>query len=157
MPDPVGERVFDGHRGLTIASAAAEREATFVPDAGMVCCSLRHRGEEILGRRNGLAGYVERKSTMGIPLLYPWANRLSRDRLTVGGREIDLRGEHEPLKRDANGLPIHGLLTAARGWEVERHERLGTGAVLAARFEWERSQERCRLFPSRTRCGSRRR
>jgi galactose mutarotase-like enzyme len=84
---------------------------------------------------------------MGIPLLYPWANRLSHDRLSIGGTEIDLSGEYEALKRDANGLPIHGLMTAAPGWRIERHEGHATGAVLAARFEWAESAERYRLFP----------
>ena len=52
-------------------------EATFVPGAGMLCCSLRHRGEELLAQNAGLAAYAERGKTMGIPLLYPWANRLA--------------------------------------------------------------------------------
>ncbi len=75
----IGAREIDGHRGLTIAGAERELEATFVPGAGMICCSLRHRGEEVLGQRNGLRGYIEQRSTMGIPLLYP-PSRLIRVR-----------------------------------------------------------------------------
>ena len=43
--------------------------ATFVPGAGMVCCSLTHDGAELLETRGGVARYVERRSTMGIPFL----------------------------------------------------------------------------------------
>jgi aldose 1-epimerase len=52
-------------------------EATFVPDAGMICSSLRHRGEELLAQNTGVLAYAQRGTTMGIPLLYPWANRLA--------------------------------------------------------------------------------
>ena len=63
---------------------------------------------------------------MGIPLLYPWANRLSAWRFAVAGREIAIDPGATPLRRDANGLPMHGLLSAAAGWRVERHEATGT-------------------------------
>ena len=48
-----------------------------MPEAGMIGRSLAHRGEELLGQRGGLEAYVAERKTMGIPLLYPWANRLS--------------------------------------------------------------------------------
>ena len=56
-------------------------EATFVPGAGMLCCSLRHRGEELLAQNDGVDAYARQGKTMGIPLLYPWANRLAGLRL----------------------------------------------------------------------------
>src|SRR4051812_40637982 len=82
----------------------------------MICCSLRHRGQELLGQRGGLANYVGVGSTMGIPFLHPWANRLGASRFELAGREggLDLGGVH--VKRGAGGLPRDGLLTAGRGW-----------------------------------------
>ena len=80
----VGERTEEGLAGLTLESAAhGGIEATFVPEAGMIGCSLRHRGEELLGQRHGLRGYVESGSTMGIPFLHPWANRLGAPRIVT--------------------------------------------------------------------------
>lgn len=52
-------------------------EATFVPTAGMLCASLRHHGEELLAQNAGVDAYAAHGKTMGIPLLYPWANRLA--------------------------------------------------------------------------------
>src|SRR3954464_3971533 len=101
-----------------ITLASGELEATFVPDAGMVGCSLRHRGEELLGQRGGLAAYVAERKTMGIPLLHPWANRLGRRRLRLAGRQVAIDPEAPPVRLDAGGLPMHGLLSAARGWRV---------------------------------------
>ena len=122
----IGERTIEGFAALTLATPGdGGLEAAFVPAAGMVGCSLRHRGEELLGQRGGLAAYVAERKTMGIPLLYPWANRLSAWRFAVAGREIVIDPDATPLRRDANGLPMHGLLSAAAGWRVERHEATG--------------------------------
>ncbi len=122
---------------------AGDIQAAFVPDAGLVGCSLRHRGEELLGQRGGLEAYVAERKTMGIPLLYPWANRLSRRRFAVAGREIVIDPETTPLRLDATGLPMHGLLTAARGWRVARHDDAG----LAARFDWAAHDSLLAAFP----------
>ncbi|HKN94372.1 MAG TPA: hypothetical protein VJU60_08575, partial [Thermoleophilaceae bacterium] len=101
--------------------SGAELEARFVPSAGMVGCSLRHGGVELLGQRRGLDRYISDRKTMGIPLLYPWANRLSAERFEVAGREVVLDAEPPAATptRDPNGLPMHGLLAADSGWRVE--------------------------------------
>jgi aldose 1-epimerase len=118
-------------------------EAAFVPQAGMVGCSLRHRGEELLGQRHGLTAYVEEGSTMGIPFLYPWANRLGSKRFEVAGREVVLDSGAVRLTLDPSGLPIHGLLAAAEGWRVERHD----GALLEARFDFAAEEALMAAFP----------
>jgi galactose mutarotase-like enzyme len=102
----------------------------------MVGCSLIHRGEQLLGQRGGLAAYVAERKTMGIPLLYPWANRLGRERFPVAGRDMDLRSVSPPLRRDGNGLTMHGLLAGIGGWRVARHEVTADGGVLAADFDF---------------------
>jgi len=133
----VGERTEDGMAALTLESAAAGGLlATFVPEAGMIGCSLRAGGEELLGQRGGLAKYVGSGSTMGIPFLHPWANRLGASRFELAGREVDLDREGLLLKRDEAGLPMHGLLTASAGWVVERHLETEDGGVLAASFDF---------------------
>lgn len=135
MPAPmVGERNEDGMAALTLESEALV--AIFVPEAGMICCSLRQGEEELLGQRGGLAKYVGSGSTMGIPFLHPWANRLGASRFSVAGREVDLDRPGLPLKRDGAGLPMHGLLTASGGWTVERHLETEDGGILAAGFDF---------------------
>jgi galactose mutarotase-like enzyme len=144
----IGERTVDGLAALTLASGEDDGiEAAFVPAAGMVGCSLRHRGEELLGQRDGLRAYVARGSTTGIPLLHPWANRLARFRFEAAGREVALNRDSPRLALDPNGLPIHGLLAAATGWQVERHESTDDGGVLAAKFDFAADQELIAAFP----------
>jgi aldose 1-epimerase len=133
----IGSGEIEGFPVLTIGSEAdGGLEAAFAPGVGMVGCSLRHRGEELLGQRHGLRGYATDRSTMGIPLLYPWANRLAGARFELAGRSVDVTAAEPPPKRDGNGLPIHGLLSAAPGWSVERHEATADGGgTLAATFD----------------------
>lgn len=133
----VGERSEEGMAALTLESGAAGGLlATFVPEAGMIGCSLRAGGEELLGQRGGLAKYLGSGSTMGIPFLHPWANRLGASRFELADREVDLDRPGLPLKRDAAGLPMHGLLTASGGWVVERHLETDAGGLLAAGFDF---------------------
>jgi aldose 1-epimerase len=127
----------------TLTLTAGELEATFVPDAGMVGSSLRHRGEELLGQRGGLAAYVAERKTMGIPLLHPWANRLARRRFVLAGREVAIDPEATPVRLDANGLPMHGLLSAVRGWNVERH----SAVELSATFDFAAHEALLAAFP----------
>jgi galactose mutarotase-like enzyme len=144
----IGTEVVAGFSALTLTSPAAGGiEAVFVPGAGLLGCSLRHRGEELLGQRRGLAAYVAERVTMGIPLLYPWANRLGRRRFTVAGREVVVDPRATPLRLDDAGLPLHGLLAAATGWQVERHEATADGAVLAARFDFAAHADLLAAYP----------
>jgi galactose mutarotase-like enzyme len=142
-----GEREIEGFQALTLSFEAGELEAAFVPAAGMVGCSLRHRGDELLGQRGGLRTYVEKHSTMGVPLLHPWANRVSRKRFAVDGREVDLDEPGLPLSLDPNGLPIHGLLSGTSGWRVARHEATEMGGVLAASFDFAAREDLLAAFP----------
>src|SRR3954463_14548761 len=125
----IGDRTIDGFAAMTLTCREAELEAAFVPGSGMVGCSLVHRGEELLGQRGGLPRYVAERSTMGIPLLHPWANRVGSRRFEVMGREIDVAAAEPPPSEDPNGLPIHGLVSAARGWQVVRRDPTDDGGT----------------------------
>ena len=142
----IGERAVDGFPALTLAGAEGI-EVAFAPGVGMVGCSLRHDGDELLGQRGGLGNYAAERGTMGIPLLHPWANRLAQRRFSVAGRDVDLTSDALPLKDDGNGLPIHGLLAAASGWQVTRHDPTLEGATVAARFDFGAHDELIRAFP----------
>jgi aldose 1-epimerase len=74
-------------------------------------------------------------------------HRLSRRRFSVAGRDVAIDPGATPLRLDPNGLPMHGLLSAAGGWEVERHEAATDGAVLAARFDFAARDDLMAAFP----------
>ncbi|HET6508373.1 MAG TPA: aldose 1-epimerase [Baekduia sp.] len=109
----------------------------------MVGVSLFGHGRELLGQLGGLDAYVARGATFGIPLLHPWANRLSGWSYAVDGAEVALEAGAPGLRTDENGLPIHGLMGAYRGWEVRDDD----GRRLVAEATWEEGGERFAGFP----------
>src|SRR5262249_61306950 len=80
----------DGFAARTLVSPSGGLETTFVVGAGMIGCSLRHDGAELLDPRGRVAKYARTGSTMGIPLLHPWANRLEGLPYTAAGRGAGL-------------------------------------------------------------------
>ena len=110
--------------------AEGDLVAAFASHAGMVGCSLRHRGEELLGLGGGLDAYLERGAVFGIPLLYPWANRLGGWSYAVGDRRVDLDRDSPLLHGDEHCLPIHGALAGTSDWIVEAAERSRLVAAL---------------------------
>lgn len=124
-------------------------EATFVPAAGMVCSSLRHRGDELLAQNAGVGAYAERGKTMGIPFLYPWANRLSGFRYSVAGRTVDVPHDPTRVALDGDGLPIHGVIPGRLRWEPAQLPSAGAQS-LSARLSWSESRaELFEVFPFR--------
>jgi aldose 1-epimerase len=119
-------------------------EAAFVPGAGMLCCSLRHRGEELLAQNAGVDAYAQQGKTMGIPLLYPWANRLAGFDYSAAGRAVAVPHDRARVRVDANGLPIHGVLGGLLAWELLGSPAGEHGSALSARLSW--SEQRPPLF-----------
>ncbi len=112
--------------------AAGDLEAVFLPGAGMIGASLRHKGVEVLGRVEDLEAAAAKGSTGGIPLLHPWANRLAGYDYRAAGREVTLDPNSDLLHKEEHGLPIHGAVWARLKWQVTdvRADRL------AARLDW---------------------
>jgi galactose mutarotase-like enzyme len=133
----LNEITRDGYPAVRLSEG--DLAATFVPRLGMIGASLVHKGEEILGQGKGLAVYEAKGSTMGIPLLYPWANRLSTFTCEVAGKQIDLDPDSRYVRLDPNGLPIHGLLAANPRWE--------TSGALDARLDFGAQPELLAEFP----------
>jgi galactose mutarotase-like enzyme len=122
MTDAVAETTFRGEPAVRLA--AGDLRATFLPQLGMTGVSLRCRGAEHLALPGGLDA-LRAGSTLGLPLLAPWANRLATRRYRAAGVSVDLSGLR--LTTDDHGLPIHGLLLGKPGWRV-RTSTLRRGA-----------------------------
>ncbi len=129
---------------ITIADPDAALEATFVPELGMIGSSLRHEGEELFHQGGGLEAYGRRGSTFALPLLHPWANRLSRWDFQLGERRVEL-DPNAPISHrdDATGTAIHGLLAASPHWTVTDADR----GMLAAELDFGAVPEYMHAFP----------
>ena len=106
----------------TITLSAGSLTAEFAPTLGMAGVSLRHEGEELLDRQAGLRAYARTGAVMGVPLLYPWANRLSAHDYTLDGQAFALPPGPPLVHCEEHGLPIHGLLHASPHWRTISHD-----------------------------------
>lgn len=107
--------------GVTLHDPSSALTATFVPGAGMIGVSLADDGVELLGQRGGLGAYLTRAKTMGIPILYPFANRLSAPDYPVDEAVVTLTPGAGGVHTDEHGSPIHGVLAGYPGWQVSEH------------------------------------
>ena len=127
----------------TVTLSAGPLEAEFAPALGMAGVSLRHRGDELLDRRAGLLAYARSGAVMGVPLLYPWANRLAGHDYALDGHDVRLPPGPPLVHCEEHGLPIHGLLHGSPHWQLTaRDERR-----LAARLDFGARPELLAAFP----------
>jgi aldose 1-epimerase len=136
-----GRRTIEGIEALTLT--AGRLEAAFVPELGMAGVSLCHDDEELLDLRGGLQAYARTGAVMGIPLLYPWANRLAAHTYSVDRRDVILPPGPPLVHCEEHGLPIHGLLNASPHWRVTGHD----SSHLHARLDFAAHPELTAAFP----------
>lgn len=136
----------DAERGTsrvrTHTMAAGDLVAVFRPEQGMLGTSLKHRGEEILRRLDEMDEALVTGMSIGIPINYPWANRLRIDQYDFDGKEVTLDPASPWLMKDWNDVIIHGVPWPKLEWQVlEAGERR-----LRSRLAWNR-EELLRVFP----------
>ena len=130
-----------------VVLADDDLRAVFVPAAGMIGCSLQHRGEELLVQRGGLDAWRGTGRSFGLPLLHPWANRLRDWRYAAAGRAVTIDRSRGFVRADEHDLPIHGALAAAEDWDVIDTGADGDAAWLAASLDYGRRDDRLAVFP----------
>ena len=106
------------------------------PDCGFCCLSWKVEGEERLHLPEGADAFRDDVKTGGLPLLYPYANRLRED----PGPDW----ANNPLvKRDGNDLPIHGFLLRFSHWT----EVITDGTTARAALDWAAHDDLMALYP----------
>jgi len=111
---------------------AGQLSVVFLPSLGMTGVSLRYRDGEHFALPGGLDA-LRAGRTMGLPLLAPWANRLSGRYYRAAGVSVDLDGVSLPV--DDHGLPMHGFLVGRPEWTVDRLATQGEVARVRASIE----------------------
>lgn len=115
---------------VTLTDPSSSVTSTVVPLAGMIVTSINDGENEFLGQRRGLDAYITAGKTMGIPILYPWANRLSASKYGINGAVVSLTPGTGGVRNDEHGVPIHGVLAAYPGWLVTERSENSLKAVL---------------------------
>jgi aldose 1-epimerase len=94
-----------------------------------------------------LPEWKAKPSQAGIPFLAPWANRLDVDSYWANGKNYRLNPDVVNLRRDGNGLAIHGLLLFASDWQVTVLKADDQSAEVTSRLDFWKHPEWMAQFP----------
>ena len=119
----------------------SEQSLTLAPTAG--CCGTSWMVHETphLHLNQDLPTFLAGQHTGGLPLLYPWANRLRKDSWSFRGTTIDLAGQ-ALVHRDSAGRPMHGVLLRWPQWRL-----IPRDGGLSAELDWGDHEALMAAFP----------
>lgn len=141
------ERV-DGIDIVRLADHAAGLEAAIAVSVGNMAYELAARGRNVLWFPfDGPAALRASDTLCGIPFLAPWANRLDQDGYWVDARRFGLNADLGNLRRDANHMPIHGLLNFSSAWELEDAGADSGSAYVTSRLDFWKHPAMMAQFP----------
>jgi aldose 1-epimerase len=129
---------------IRLSEAAGEVEVSIAPSIGNMAFEMKVRGRNILSFPfPTLEEMRDAHALCAIPFLAPWANRIDGDAYWANGKKCHLNPDLGNLRRDAHGLPIHGLLNHSPLWKV-----IDRGpARLSSRIEFWRHPDLMAQFP----------
>jgi aldose 1-epimerase len=138
----------DSIETIRLADVEHGIELSICPSIGNIAYDMRVHGQPILmSPPASLPEWRQKPSQAGIPLLAPWANRLDGDAYWANGKHYALNPDAVAIRRDNNGLPIHGLLLFASAWEVKHLGTDGQAAEVVSRLEFWKHPEWLAQFP----------
>jgi aldose 1-epimerase len=139
---------IDSVEVVRLSDAAHSVEVSICPSVGNIAYGLRVSGQPILLPPPGtLAEWKSKPSQAGIPFLAPWANRIDSDTYWVNGKKYHFNPDLGGLRRDPNGLAIHGLLLFASDWHVVGLSADESAAQLTSRFDFWKYPQWMAQFP----------
>jgi aldose 1-epimerase len=133
---------------VRLADSAHGIEVSICPSIGNIAYDMRVNAQPILmSPPASLPDWQQKPAQAGIPFLAPWANRLEGDGYWANGKRYQLNPEAVAIRRDANGLPIHGLLLFASAWQVTRLQAGDQAAEVTSRLEFWKHPQWMAQFP----------
>ena len=133
---------------VRLTDTAARIEVSIAPSIGNIAYDMQVNGKPILlPPPASLADWKAKPTQAGIPFLAPWANRLDGDAYWANGTKYLLNPDAVSLRRDSNGLAIHGLLLFASDWHVVALNADQDAAEVTSRLEFWRHPEWMAQFP----------
>lgn len=132
---------------VCLRDEARQLEAEIVPGLGNRAIALRLRGENYLYTpSDDPARLREDRHLNGIPFLAPWANRMPEG-FWAGGKHYRFDLGSPEIRADEHGIPIHGLLTASRLWEVSECAADANGAQVTSRLDFRQYPQLLKNWP----------
>lgn len=133
---------------IQLRDTEGDLQVSILPSRGNMAYELLHGQGNWLWAPYGdpLADMNGSTALFGIPLLSPWANRLSSDTYWVNGAEYALNRRINNLRIDHNYLAIHGLVLFAP-WTVTDLGTDANGAYVRSTLNFTRRSEWMAQFP----------
>lgn len=147
MTYSVRESAEDGFGTAELVDSERDITVTVVPRLGNNTIAFAVNGSNFIFRpQRSLSDLLAARSLFGIPLLAPWANRLSQDEYWVQNRCYRLNRALGNLRFDHHDQAIHGLLLF-EPWTVHTLAASVTGAELVSRFDFSCRPSMMAQFP----------
>jgi aldose 1-epimerase len=120
-------------------------QAKIAINVGCTLYSLIYNNIETIYFNDTLLNYGTHKKLAGIPFMHPWSNRLNGDVIFNKAFECT-ENLNKILYRDANHLPLHGLLLKSDKWELDEIYHDNTQAYCIAKFNFN-DETMLSIFP----------
>ncbi len=116
-------------------------EAKIAVNIGNTLFSFYNKHKEYIYFPFSLATYKNNKKLEGNPFMHPWANRLEGEYIHVEKTHYAFPHEHKYLLyRDANHLPLHGLLLKSDKWKTSEIIETASYCSHTAKLEFNEVQ-----------------
>ena len=138
----------DGIPAVRLMDEAYRTVVSIATGVGNLTYEMKVNGKEILYFPfPNLGALKQHPGLSGIPFLGPWANRLDGMAFYANGKKYDLNANLGNVRKDGNGLPIHGLLSFSPLWEVVDVETTDNFARVTSRLEFWKHPDLMAQFP----------
>jgi aldose 1-epimerase len=142
------QTTIDGVAVTRLADVDRKTEVSIATGIGNLAYEMKVNGKNLLYFPFASIGeFKEKPAFCGVPFLAPWANRLDQTAFFANGRKYTLNAELGNIRKDGNGLPIHGLLSFSPLWKVVEAKATGDEAHVTSRLEFWKYPELMAQFP----------
>ena len=138
----------DGVDVIVLADSARHTEVTIVPSLGDMAYEMKVNGKDVFSTPvKNLAEFKLNPGRTGIPLLWPWANRIDQTSYYVNGKKYAFNLGLGNVIIDPNHYPIHGLVRTSSQWKVVSCKADSRSAEATSRLEYWKHPDLMEQFP----------
>jgi len=138
----------DGIEVVRLSDSASRTEVSIAPSIGNMAYEMLAGGRNILWFPYQSPAELKRQPALcGVPFLAPWANRIDGEAYWANGKRYTLNPALGNLRRDGNGLPIHGLLNFSSAWTLVSVDAGDSSASASSLLEFWRRPGLMAQFP----------
>ncbi|MFN7926315.1 MAG: aldose 1-epimerase [Bryobacteraceae bacterium] len=139
--------VVEGNEVIRLRDEATQTEVKIIPGFGNNAYEMTVKGHNVLySPYKTVTEWKQKPAQAGNPFLAPWCNRISQDAYWANGKKYLLNADLKNFRKDANGKPIHGMLTFAE-WQVTGVSADDRAAVTTSSLEFWRQPDWMSQFP----------